>query len=337
MKIKPKPTKLAKNTAAPKSVASAKSSTRGSATSLAANKTTTKTTTKATTAATILATNLEKDLVSRAGKIGATALTKSPAPSAIPISFPDMLATRPKPTSASGARERILFAAVEILNADGFGALTQTRVAERAGLRQSHVTYYFPTRNDLLRETAAFGCNTMVDVMAGAIDSGMLTVDTLREFIAPDIHDRRFARLMCALTVASDEDESIKPWLKAFEDANQERFILSFQKLGLVINESEIELFHATLVGSLILDLGESSDESLARARRVAFRAFDALMASASSINTSNIRAKSAKPKLAAQLAPKSAAKPAPKSATIPTPPAKPRTAKKVVQRKSTR
>ena len=337
MKIKPKPTKLAKNTAAPKSVASAKSSTRGSAANIAA----TNTTAKATTAATILATNLEEDLVSRFGKIGAVALAKSPAPSAVPISFPDMLATRPKPTSASSARERILFAAVEILNADGFGALTQTRVAERAGLRQSHVTYYFPTRNDLLRETAAFGCNTMVDVMAGAIDSGMLTIETLREFIAPDIHDRRFARLMCALTVASDEDESIKPWLKTFEDANQERFILSFQKLGLAINESDIELFHATLVGSLMLDLGESSDESLARARRVAFRAFDALVASASPIKTSKIQAKSVKPKLAAQLAlksaPKSAAKPVPKSATTPTSAAKPSAAKKVIQRKSTR
>jgi AcrR family transcriptional regulator len=245
---------------------------------------------------------------------------KSPAPSAVPISFPDMLATRPQPTLASSARERILFAAVEILNADGFGALTQTRAAERAGLRQSHVTYYFPTRNDLLRETAAFGCNTMIDVMAGAIDSGMLNIETLREFIAPDIHDRRFARLMCALTVASDEDESIKPWLKTFEAANRKCFILSFQKLGLVIQESDLEVFHATLVGSQILDLGESSAESLVRARRIAFRAFDA---SASPIKTSTIRNKSSPPKPA----------PTPTS----TPAAKSSAAKKVTQRKSTR
>ena len=248
---------------------------------------------------------------------------KSPAPSAVPISFPDMLATRPQPTLASSARERILFAAVEILNADGFGALTQTRAAERAGLRQSHVTYYFPTRNDLLRETAAFGCNTMIDVMAGAIDSGMLNIETLREFIAPDIHDRRFARLMCALTVASDEDESIKPWLKTFEAANRECFILSFQKLGLVIQESDLEVFHATLVGSQILDLGESSAESLVRARRIAFRAFDVLVASASPIKTSTIRNKSSPPK------------PAPTPTSTPT--AKSSAAKKVTQRKSTR
>jgi len=248
---------------------------------------------------------------------------KSPAPSAVPISFPDMLATRPQPTLASSARERILFAAVEILNADGFGALTQTRAAERAGLRQSHVTYYFPTRNDLLRETAAFGCNTMIDVMAGAIDSGMLNIETLREFIAPDIHDRRFARLMCALTVASDEDESIKPWLKTFEAANRACFILNFQKLGLVIQESDLEVFHATLVGSQILDLGESSAESLVRARRIAFRAFDVLVASASPIKTSTIRNKSSTPKPA----------PTPTS----TPAAKSSAAKKVTQRKSTR
>ncbi len=261
MTIKPTPTKPVKNAAVPKSVAPAKPS--------------------------------PTKLPARFSETGATAPAKLPAPSAVPISFSDILATRPKPTSASSARERILFAAVEILNDDGFAALTQTRVAEHAGLRQSHVTYYFPTRNHLLRETAAFGCNTWIDVMAEAIDAGMLTIETMREFIAPDIDDRRFARLMCALTVASDEDESIKPWLKTFEDANHARFLQSFQKLGLVIHESDLEVFHATLVGSLILDLGESSDESLSRARRVAFRAFDVLVASASPIKTSALRTKS--------------------------------------------
>ena len=307
MKIKLKQAKPAKNTAVPEFGTLAKASSTDAATSLATNP----------------AANLAAELVTLFGKSGAVAPAKSPALSAVPISFPDMLATRPQPTLASSARERILFAAVEILNADGFGALTQTRVAERAGLRQSHVTYYFPTRNDLLRETAAFGCNTMIDVMAGAIDSGMLNIETLREFIAPDIHDRRFARLMCALTVASDEDESIKPWLKTFEDANRERFISSFQKLGLLMQESDLEVFHATLVGSLILDLGESSAESLLRARRIAFRAFDVLVASARPIETGKIRNKSAK------------SMPAP--TPTPSPAAKSSAAKKVTQRKSVR
>ncbi len=230
----------------------------------------------------------------------------------VAVSFPDMIAARPKLTNASSARERILFAAVEILNADGFGAMTQTRVAERAGLRQSHLTYYFPTRNDLLRETAVFGCDTMLEVMSGGIDAGVLTIDNFREFIAPDIHDRRFARLMCALIVASDEDESIKLWLKNFEDANHTRYFQCFKKLGLNITKNDLECFHSTMVGSLMIDLGESSNESLARARGVVQHAFDALVASATSFQASE-EAASAKSKKAS---------------------AKPATAKKISNRK---
>ena len=113
-----------------------------------------------------------------------------------PLSLPAALSLTPTPV---GRRDQILHAAVEILNADGFGGLTQTRVAERAGMRQSHLTYYFPARNDLLRETAAYGCEAMLGALALGIDSGELNIENFREVLAVDIHDRRFARLMCAL------------------------------------------------------------------------------------------------------------------------------------------
>jgi AcrR family transcriptional regulator len=48
------------------------------------------------------------------------------------------------------ARRRILDAAVAILRDEGVRALTQTRTATRAGVRQSHLTYYFPKKSDLL-------------------------------------------------------------------------------------------------------------------------------------------------------------------------------------------
>ncbi len=186
------------------------------------------------------------------------------------------MAALPRPVSA---RDRILRAAVEILNDDGFGALTQTRVAERAGVRQSHITYYFPVRNDLLRETAAYGCNAMLEVLSGSIDAGTLTLDTARDFFVPDITDRRFARLMCALIVASDEDDRIKPWLASFEEANRERLLEMFQKLGLRITLADIELFHAAYVGAVILDLGDSTSASLARSTRILQNAFDQVLA----------------------------------------------------------
>jgi AcrR family transcriptional regulator len=194
------------------------------------------------------------------------------------MSFPEALARAPKP---AGRREQILHAAVEVLNSEGFGALTQTHVAERAGVRQSHLTYYFPARNDLLRETAAYGCDAMLGALAIGIESGELNYENFREVMNVDIHDRRFARLMSALIVASDEDAQIKPWLANFEAANLEHLKRSFHKLGLPVTLDEVAFFHATYVGAVMLDLGESTDESLASAQRKVTMALDAIANSA--------------------------------------------------------
>jgi DNA-binding transcriptional regulator YbjK len=168
-----------------------------------------------------------------------------------------------------------------VLNNEGFGKLTQTRVAEQAGVRQSHITYYFPMRNDLLRETAAYGCNAMLSALAMGIESGELNLQNFRDVIATDIHDRRFARLMCALIVASDEDDSIKPWLASFEAANQKRIQQDLHKLGLPVTADEVALFHAAFIGAAILDLGESTDDSLIRAQQKVTMAFDVIAAAA--------------------------------------------------------
>jgi AcrR family transcriptional regulator len=207
-----------------------------------------------------------------------TAQPKRAAPPIIlpphPLSLPEALSLVPAPV---GRREQILHAAVEILNAEGFGGLTQTRVAERAGMRQSHLTYYFPARNDLLRETAVYGCDAMLGALEMGIESGELNVENFRDVMAVDIHDRRFARLMCALIVASDEDAEIKPWLANFEAANMEQIKRSFHKLGLPVTLDEVAFFHATYVGSVMLDLGESTDDSLDRAQRKVMMAFDVI------------------------------------------------------------
>jgi AcrR family transcriptional regulator len=194
------------------------------------------------------------------------------------LSLPDALAQAPVP---SGRREQILHAAVEILNAHGFGALTQTRVAQRAGVRQSHLTYYFPARNDLLRETAVYGCNAILGALASGIRSGELNMANFREALTVDIHDRRFGRLICALIVASDEDAQIKPWLAQFEAANIEHLQKSFHALGLPVTQDEVALFYAAYVGAVMLDLSESTARSLIGAQRRTTLAFDFIAAAA--------------------------------------------------------
>lgn len=52
-------------------------------------------------------------------------------------------------TSDTSIRQRILDAALDIVEKKGVTALTQPRVAKAAGVRQSHLTYYFPKKADL--------------------------------------------------------------------------------------------------------------------------------------------------------------------------------------------
>ena len=58
----------------------------------------------------------------------------------------------PVPVSPENAptKQKILDAALQIVEEQGISALTQPRVAKLAGVRQSHLTYYFPRKSDLL-------------------------------------------------------------------------------------------------------------------------------------------------------------------------------------------
>lgn len=47
-------------------------------------------------------------------------------------------------------KQLILETAREILSENGLSQLTQPKIASRLGLRQSHLTYYFPKRRDLI-------------------------------------------------------------------------------------------------------------------------------------------------------------------------------------------
>jgi AcrR family transcriptional regulator len=179
----------------------------------------------------------------------------------------------------ANTRDRILHAAVSLLYEEGFASLTQQRVCERAGVRQSHLTYYFPTRNDLLRETAVFGCGAMLESMAESVRAGPMSLQQIRdELLTVDEADRKFGRLMVALIAASDEDTRIKPWLASFETENRERIAALLRAAGAEIATEDVEVLHAAYVGAVMLDIGESSGESLARARNIVQRVFDAVV-----------------------------------------------------------
>ena len=182
--------------------------------------------------------------------------------------------TRPVP-------QRLLAAAIELVQARGLQGLSQARVAAAAGLRQSHLTYYFPTRKDLVKAIVQAIHGGMIEALSASLPAGghgAASVTQVREFFAERIRDPLMARLMLALMTAADEDPSLRRWLDGF-DADLIRLLREvFGRLGLRPGEDELALLHASLVGAAVLGAQQDSKASADRATRVVRLAFDRLV-----------------------------------------------------------
>ena len=192
----------------------------------------------------------------------------------IKLSIPCFAALRPD----ASAREKILAAASELLLNDGFHALTQHAVAARAGVRQSHLTYYFPTRNDLLRAMAQYGVETMLDPITNPKTRAEGTVNDFRQLLMPDRSDRQWFRLMTGLMIASDEDHGIREWLREFDARIIDKLASAFAAVGLNVSRDQLHFLHSTFIGALHLDMQEQTDESFVRLERTMAMALDVVL-----------------------------------------------------------
>lgn len=177
------------------------------------------------------------------------------------------------------ARQQLLTAALELLKSQGFQALTQARVAEAAGMRQSHLTYYFRTRNDLLKAVVEEGCSALFGMIGGDTRPGKATLAKFRDALLSVMNDLSMPRLLIALTVASDEDPSLKAWLAEFDRGVQAHLAASFRQLGLEPSTNDLTLFHAAMIGTSVLSLQRTDAEWSRTARKIVRVAFDRLVA----------------------------------------------------------
>ena len=115
------------------------------------------------------------------------------------------------------ARGRLLTAALRVLHEEGIHALTQTRVAVIAGLRQSHLTYYFPTRIDLLKAIIEHASGAVMALIGDGADSKVRKLSDIRTILCDQLADTRMPRLLMAMAAAADENPSLKAWMTAFE------------------------------------------------------------------------------------------------------------------------
>jgi AcrR family transcriptional regulator len=110
---------------------------------------------------------------------------------------------------AGGVRERILNAALHILREEGIAELTQVQVSRRAGVRQSHLTYYFPRRADLLEAVGTRfveGMEHGVRQMAAHGGDPAELLRVLAEHIAEPWHMRMFV----GVVVEADREPALR-------------------------------------------------------------------------------------------------------------------------------
>jgi AcrR family transcriptional regulator len=112
---------------------------------------------------------------------------------------------------AGGVRERILKAAMAILREEGIQGLSQVQVARNAKVRQSHLTYYFPKRCDLLEAVAVRFVDGVVRGI-GEIAARSAPGDAVAMLrrIADAITDRGHMRMFTGVIAEADSDPEVR-------------------------------------------------------------------------------------------------------------------------------
>lgn len=163
-------------------------------------------------------------------------------------------------------RTRILDTALGLL-AEG-AELTQPRVARAAGVRQSHLTYYFPTVTDLLQAVARHSLEALAREVSPA--SGRRPA-SLAGAIAGGTRDKRRVRVMLGLVTAADRDATLKPRMRTFVKEIRQRVGTMLEAAGTKVSEADLAFLHTVVVGCAVLQLARDNAE----ARREALAAIE--------------------------------------------------------------
>ena len=123
---------------------------------------------------------------------------------------------------STGARERILEAAIEVLKADGYAGLTIAKVAARAGESKPLVTYHYGSKQGLVQAAGRTIAEMITDEVLAAVD-GAETVGSVIRGVATGVErvldrDERVARLYFDLAAVSVVDPEIRGTIAEVND-----------------------------------------------------------------------------------------------------------------------
>ncbi|HEY6728540.1 MAG TPA: TetR/AcrR family transcriptional regulator [Polyangiaceae bacterium] len=145
----------------------------------------------------------------------------------------------------SGLRQRIVDAAIEVLREHGAKRLTQPEVAKLLGIRQSHLTYYFPRRADLLMALADRFLEHMAQDL-GQIAEGKQRAEAVWLAVNRSITAPGAMRSFLGLLIEAERD----PTLRELLAAHTEQFVgLVARELGRSPADADVRLGLAALRG----------------------------------------------------------------------------------------
>ena len=159
-------------------------------------------------------------------------------------------------------RQRLLDAAVELISENGLAGCTQPRVAQRAELRQSNLTYYFPSRKALLaavaheaviRRVAAFAAIEAQPNLNGKIDS-----------LAVLLTDDSQTRVLLALVQIADQNSEVRSAFGALRAGALSLARDLIKDSGSGPNPTAEALLQSTSTGIAVLALANSGQDMIA-------------------------------------------------------------------------
>jgi AcrR family transcriptional regulator len=173
-------------------------------------------------------------------------------------------------------RKKILDAGLTILREQGLAGLTQPRVAAKTGLRQSHLTYYYPTRTDLLTAVTRAAIEAQI-AGARSLTKGIESAEQAAAKMATVAARRENTRVLAALNQAADQEPTVRALFNELLDGFIAELGTLLDKLKLTPTEARIDLLHALFVGLAIIDLATRRKNGRARAKAALTLAFDLL------------------------------------------------------------
>jgi AcrR family transcriptional regulator len=135
-------------------------------------------------------------------------------------------AAKPRGRPSTGARERILEAAIEVLKSDGYAGLTIAKVAAAAGESKPLVAYHYGSKQGLVEASGRAVAELITAEALDAVD-GAGTVEEVVRGVSDGVErlldrDERLARLYFDLAAVSVVDPEVRRTITEVNDAWRE-------------------------------------------------------------------------------------------------------------------